>query len=99
MIINAKTKRGQDWINRTNHRDGYSLDDVYVCASHAKHQAYRWCLERYRKDEHAKNFRITSHTHQNFTVAWDTLMVDNSTGEALPCRHIETSRHTYDIVG
>lgn len=45
MIINAKTKRGQDWISRTNHREGYSLDDVYTSASHAKHQAYRWCLE------------------------------------------------------
>lgn len=99
MIINAKTKRGQDWISRTNTRQGYSLDDVYVNASHAKHRAYGWCWEQYCKDEHAKNFRITSHSTYQFTVAWDTLMVDINTGEVLPCRHIETSQHTYDVVG
>lgn len=99
MIIKKSTKRGQDLISRTNRCIGRSLDDVYACASHAKHRAYGWCWEQYCKDEHAKNFRITSHSTYQFTVAWDTLMVDNSTGEVLPCRHIETSAHTYDVVG
>lgn len=99
MIIKKSTKRGQDLISRTNYREGYSLDDVYVCASHAKHQAYNWCLEQYRKDEHARNFRITSHSMQQFTVAWDTIHIDQNTGEVLPCRHIETAAHTYDVVG
>ena len=99
MFINAKTKRGQDWISRTNHCAGRSLDDVYVCASRAKHRAYNWCLEQYRKDENAENFRITSHSMQQFTVAWDTIHIDSGTGEVLPCRHIETAAHTYDVVG
>lgn len=99
MIINAKTKRGQDWIHRTNYREGYSLEDVYTSASHAKHQAYRWCLEQYRKDTQARNFRITSHSMQQFTVAWDTIHIDQNTGEVLPCRHIETAHNTYDVVG
>lgn len=99
MFINAKTKRGQDQISRTNGCVGRSLDDVYACASYAKHQAYNWCLEQYRKDENAENFRITSHTMQHFTVAWDTIHIDKNTGEVLPCRHIETAAHTYDVVG
>lgn len=99
MIIKKSTKRGQDWIFRTNGYQGFDLDDVYVCASRAKHQAYNWCLEQYRKDENAENFRITSHSMQQFTVAWDTIHIDQNTGEVLPCRHIETSAHTYDVVG
>lgn len=99
MIIKKSTKRGQNLIFRTNGCVGRSLDDVYACASHAKHQAYNWCLEQYRKDENAENFRITSHNHQQFTVAWDTIHIDQNTGEVLPCRHIETAAHTYDVVG
>lgn len=99
MIIKKSTKRGQDLISRTNIHQGFSLDDVYKNASPLKRRAYSWCLEQYRKDEYAENFRITSHTHQFFTVAWDTIHVDSSTGEVLPCRHIETSAHTYDVVG
>lgn len=99
MVINANTKRGRNWIFRTNGCVGRSLDDVYACASHAKHQAYNWCLEQYRKDKHARNFRITSHTMQHFTVAWDTIHINKNTGEVLPCRHIETAHNTYDVVG
>lgn len=99
MIIKKSTKRGQNLISNTNRCIGRSLDDVYTCASHAKHQAYNWCLEQYRKDEHAENFRITSHSTQQFTVAWDTIHIDQNTGEVLPCRHVETAYNTYDIVG
>lgn len=99
MIIKKSTKRGQDLISRTNGYQGFELDDVYGNASVFKRRAYNWCLEQYRKDENAENFRITSHNMQQFTVAWDTIHIDNSTGEVLPCRHIETAAHTYDVVG
>ena len=99
MFINANTKRGRNWITSTNNWQGTRLEDVYGNASVFKHRAYNACYDRYRADTQARDFRITSHNAQQFTVAWDTIHIDQNTGEVLPCRHVETAYNIYDIVG
>ena len=99
MIINANTKKGRNWIVSTSTWQGTRLEDVYGNASVFKHRAYNDCYDRYCNDTQARNFRITSHTAQQFTIAWDTIHIDQNTGEVLPCRHVETAYNIYDIVG
>lgn len=97
MIINKNTKRGKALWEQTNFYQGFSLSDVYGSYSCAKGAAWRECFEKFQEDRSAYGFRITSHNHNFFTVAWDTEKINEETGEVIPVRHVETAYNSYDI--
>ena len=83
-IIKANTKQGQSMIKRANVYEGYSLQDIYGTFSHAKQNAWQWCLEQCHK-ENGSNFHIASHNTFGFSVAWE---IENGV-------RIETPQNSY----
>ena len=78
--------------------DGYELHDVYRNPSFYKRRAYESCYRDFIADRDAYNFRIVSHSHQYFTVAWDTSCIDPKTGAIKKCRVIDTGRNRYLVI-
>lgn len=71
-IINANTKRGQNFIQRAYNYEGRTLADVYARPSHTKQNAFDVCHVLCHA-EGGKNFRVISHNTFAFAVAWDVI--------------------------
>ena len=67
-IINANTKRGQNFIQSAYYYEGRTLADVYASPSHAKQNAFDECRALCYA-EGGENFRIISHNTFAFSVA------------------------------
>ena len=75
-----------------------NLFAVYMNPSEYKRRAYESCYREFVADRDAHNFRIASHNHQYFTVAWDTSCIDPKTGAIEKCRVIDTGRNRYLVI-
>ena len=71
-IIDANTKRGQNFIQSAYYYEGRTLADVYASPSHAKQNAFDECRALCYA-EGGENFRIISHNTFAFSVAWDVV--------------------------
>lgn len=83
-IINATTKRGQNFMASVLNFEGESIFDVYEKPSQAKIWACEEC-KRKAEQENGKGFHIFSHNTFSFSVAWWS-------AEGL---RIETSQNSY----
>lgn len=63
-------KQGQNIYNRGCHYEGVTLEQVYGCASHAKHQAWERCYNEYENTDNHTAFSIYSHNSFQFSVSW-----------------------------
>lgn len=93
-IIKGSSKTGQRWLASTSKSQGSELYHVYGRWSDAKERAMQNCKRAYLEDE-GYNFRITGHTSDKFTVAWN--FINKETGEVMT--RIETADNTYIIDG
>lgn len=93
--IRTTTKRGQTMYNNAlENYEGYSLDEVFGTYSHAKRNAWDYCL-RLCKEEGGYNFRIISHNTFGFSVAWDIINPEYGNIEKI---RIETPKNSYLII-
>ena len=97
-VLYTSTVIGRRMYELGKRIDGYELRDVYKNPSFHKRRAYDNCYREFLADEDARIFRIASHSHQYFTVAWDTYCIDPKTGAIEPCTLIDTGRNRYVVI-
>lgn len=84
--LNNNTKKAQAYINAYNSSDIYSLNQAYRRPSTEKTRADYNC-RMMMQEEGGHGYKIISHTHNFFTVAWIA-------GNAL---RIETAYNSFEI--
>ena len=97
-LLTAKTKAGQNLINKASSNIGFNLWDVYSSFSYAKEQAYKHCLQKYFDTERCLNFRIISANTFQFSVAWEGLYTNPATNEKQEALFVETASNSYIVL-
>ena len=78
--INNNTKQAERYINAYNRSDIYSLNQAYGKPSTEKTRADYNC-RMMMQEEGGRGYKIISHTHNFFTVAWiagDALRIETA---------------------
>ena len=98
MIIRKETSKGRQVLSMASSFQGCELYEVYKNPSSRKQRAFEYCRQKFVDTPNSRNFHITSHNAQTYTVAWSGDYVNPDTGVAVPATFIETAQNSYIVI-
>lgn len=77
VVTSKQAARKEELLNRARQVYGYTLDDIYKCASEAKRYVFERCRKFYMNDDLSTNWHISTFNCHMFTISWDTYVDGN----------------------